>query len=229
MTVQFDNLEDNFMTASSPAGGVQVPVRNGFYRNFFKRLFDGVIILVAAPLVIPMILVLALMVARDGHNPFFWNLRVGKNGKPFRMLKLRSMVPDAELKLEQHLIDNPAARDEWTSTQKLKYDPRITRFGKLLRKTSLDELPQLWNVLIGDMSLIGPRPMMPNQRALYPGLAYYALRPGISGLWQVSERNDSEFAKRADFDREYDENLSFSGDIRLLTKTISVVLRGTGY
>lgn len=229
MTVQFDNLDGKYSTVVSPAEIVQVPVRQGFYRNVVKRLVDIILILLTAPIVVPVVLVLALLVARDGHNPFFWNIRVGKNGKSFRMLKLRSMVPDAERKLEQYLSDNPSAREEWAISQKLKYDPRITRFGRLLRKTSLDELPQLWNVFIGQMSLIGPRPMMPSQRALYPGLAYYALRPGISGLWQVSERNDSEFAKRADFDREYDENLSFSVDVRLLFQTISVVLKGTGY
>lgn len=229
MTVQFDNIGQEFSTAGSPVGVVKVPVRGGIYRNFGKRLVDTILIFMAVPIVVPVILVLAVFVARDGNNPFFWNFRVGKNGKSFRMLKLRSMVPDAEMKLEEYLAENPDAQDEWSTTQKLKYDPRITRFGRFLRKTSLDELPQLWNVLKGDMSLIGPRPMMPSQRALYPGLAYYALRPGISGLWQVSDRNDSEFAKRADFDREYDENLSLSGDIRLLLKTFSVVLKGTGY
>lgn len=229
MTVQFDNLEKKFSTTSSPVGAIRVPGRIGFYRNFAKRAVDTALIVLSAPIVVPIILLLALMVARDGHNPFFWNHRVGKNGKSFRMLKLRSMVPDAEMKLEQYLSENPKARNEWATSQKLKLDPRITRFGKLLRKSSLDELPQLWNVLKGDMSLIGPRPMMPSQRALYPGLAYYALRPGISGLWQVSDRNDSEFKKRADFDREYDENLSFYGDVRLLVNTLSVVARGTGY
>lgn len=229
MTVQFDRIEQDFSTTGRPVSAVMVPVRGGIYRNYCKRFLDTVVILASAPFVIPVVLILAFLVARDGHNPFFWNKRVGKNGKSFGMLKLRTMVPDAEMKLEQYLSDNPDARDEWAATQKLKVDPRITRFGRFLRKVSLDELPQLWNVLVGDMSLIGPRPMMPSQRALYPGLAYYALRPGISGLWQVSDRNDSEFAKRADFDREYDENLSLGCDLRLLVKTFSVVLKGTGY
>lgn len=118
---------------------------------------------------------------------------------------------------------------EWESTQKLKHDPRITRFGRFLRKSSLDELPQLWNVLKGDMSLVGPRPMLPEQRGLYPGLAYYELRPGLTGTWQVSERNESTFSKRAEFDRGYFESLSFLGDLNVLARTVSVVLRGTGY
>ncbi len=229
MTVQFDKIDENFTTASAPFGLVTVPGRGGLYRSALKRVFDVAVILAAAPLVLPVILALALIVARDGHNPFYWSWRVGRGGRNFRMLKLRTMVPNAHELLQQHLARNPEARAEWEVSQKLRNDPRITRFGRFLRKTSLDELPQLWNVLKGDMSLVGPRPMLPEQRALYPGLAYYALRPGITGLWQVSDRNDSEFAKRADFDRQYDECLSFGTDLRLLFKTVSVVLRGTGY
>jgi len=229
MTIQFDQLDDKLVSASSPLGMVKVPGRRGLYRNGLKRVFETALILLSAPIVLPVIVALALISARDGHNPFYWSNRVGKNGTTFRMLKLRTMVPDADRLLEQHLAANPAAREEWNSRQKLKNDPRITPFGRFLRKSSMDELPQLWNVLIGDMALIGPRPMFPNQRALYPGLAYYALRPGISGLWQVSDRNDSEFAKRADFDREYDENMSFAMDLGLLLRTAGVVLKGTGY
>ncbi len=229
MTIQFDNIDNDFAAASSPIGLVTVPGRRGLYRNGLKRVFETMLILLAAPVVLPLILGLALIAMRDGHNPFYRSLRVGKNGRNFRMLKLRTMVPNAEKLLGEHLAANPAARAEWESTQKLKNDPRITRFGRFLRKSSLDELPQLWNVLVGDMALVGPRPMLPGQRALYPGLAYYALRPGITGLWQVSARNDSEFAKRADYDRQYDENLSFEMDLRVLAKTVGVVLKGTGY
>jgi lipopolysaccharide/colanic/teichoic acid biosynthesis glycosyltransferase len=110
----------------------------------------------------------------------------------------------------------------------LRDDPRVTRLGRLLRKSSLDELPQLWHVLTGDMSLVGPRPMLPEQRALYPGTAYYALRPGITGPWQVAGRNDLAFARRADFDREYEANLSLATDLKLLAATLRAVLRGTG-
>lgn len=229
MTVQFDKLDNNFSSASSPFGIVTVPSRRGIYRNGAKRAFETALILLSAPIVAPVIVALALVSMRDRHNPFYWSKRVGKNGKTFKMLKLRTMVPDAEKLLEEHLASNADAREEWGSSQKLKNDPRVTRFGRLLRKSSMDELPQLWNVLIGDMALIGPRPMQPEQRALYPGLAYYALRPGLSGLWQVSDRNDSEFAKRADFDRQYDEEMSFVMDVRLLAKTIGVVIKGTGY
>jgi exopolysaccharide production protein ExoY len=116
------------------------------------------------------------------------------------MWKLRSMVADADDHLARYLRENPEAREEWARHQKLRNDPRITPYGRFLRKLSLDELPQLWNVLKGDMALIGPRPMMPHQRALYHGLAYYAMRPGVSGFWQVSDRNDAEFVSRVYFD-----------------------------
>lgn len=139
------------------------------------------------------------------------------------------MIVNADAQLETYLASDPTARAEWDSTQKLKVDPRITRFGRILRKSSLDELPQLWNVLKGDMSLVGPRPMMPCQRDLYPGSAYYRLRPGITGPWQVSRRNESTFADRARFDTDYDRTLSLGTDIGLLISTVRVVVRATGY
>lgn len=199
------------------------------YRAFLKRALDIVLVLLAAPLVLPVVLVIAAFVMRDGHSPFYWSERVGRYGRVFRMMKLRTMVHDAHGCLEAYLATDPEAAAEWAETQKLKRDPRITPFGRMLRKTSLDELPQLWNVLKGDMSLVGPRPMMPEQRKIYPGSAYYSLRPGVTGPWQVSDRNDSSFAKRADFDLDYHQSLSFTNDMRLIGRTIAVVLRGTGY
>lgn len=199
------------------------------YRNVFKRLLDVVLVLMAAPIIVLTVGFLALFLALDGGNPFYSQARVGMNGRIFRMWKLRSMVVGADQKLEAYLAANPAARQEWDTTQKLKCDPRITRFGGMLRKCSLDELPQLWNVLAGDMSLVGPRPMMPSQRDLYPGQAYYRLRPGITGTWQVSKRNESTFADRAQFDQDYEQSVSFATDLGLLVKTVRVVMRATGY
>ncbi len=227
--VQLNDLSEDIETASAPLGLVDVHQKTGFYRNYGKRLFDIVAVTLLGLIAIPVILVLALWVARDGHVPFYRSDRVGRGGRTFRMLKLRTMVPDAEGLLARHLASDPAAAEEWRRTQKLKRDPRITTSGRILRKSSLDELPQLWNVLIGDMSLVGPRPMMPSQRALYSGLSYYSLRPGVTGPWQVSDRNASTFAKRADFDRVYDRDLSFSGDMICLMKTFRAVVRGTGY
>jgi lipopolysaccharide/colanic/teichoic acid biosynthesis glycosyltransferase len=208
--------------ATHPAG------RPGLYRNGLKRVFDLVLVLLAAPAVLPVVLALALAVAVDGGRPFYSQDRIGRGGRAYRIWKLRTMVPDAETRLAAHLAADPAARAEWAVNQKLAADPRVTAMGSLLRRTSLDELPQLWNVLVGDMSLVGPRPMMVDQKPLYPGEAYYGLRPGITGSWQVSARNTSSFADRAQFDDDYDRRLSLFTDLRLLAATVRVVLRGTG-
>lgn len=198
------------------------------YRDLFKRALDIAIVLMAALPTLLIIGIFSLLVARDGHSPFYTQKRLGRNGRSFDIWKLRSMVPDADKRLTAHLDADPAARAEWDRTQKLRHDPRITRVGRLIRKTSIDELPQLFNVLKGDMSLVGPRPMMPCQQDIYPGSAYYALRPGITGYWQVSVRNESSFAQRAGFDTAYLEQLSLLNDLRVLFKTVRVVLRGTG-
>lgn len=201
----------------------------GPYRGGLKRLLDVMVVLMAAPFVLPLVLVMAALVALDGANPFFSQIRLGQNGRAFRIWKLRSMVPDAEARLREYLAANPEARAEWDSTQKLKDDPRVTRVGRLLRKTSMDELPQLLNVLLGTMSLVGPRPMMVNQRHMYFGKAYYRLRPGITGFWQISARNESEFVARVHYDDKYDSSLSCWTDMKILVRTVAVVLRGTGY
>lgn len=200
----------------------------GRYRNGVKRALDILVVLLLALPVLMLVLPLVLLVARDGASPFYRQDRVGLNGRTFRMWKLRSMVPDADKMLENYLKENPVAREEWDTTQKLRHDPRVTRVGRIIRKNSLDELPQLWNVLVGDMSLVGPRPMMADQRRLYPGRAYYALRPGITGYWQISVRNESNFAERAIYDTRYYRELSFTTDMRVLLSTARVVVRGTG-
>jgi lipopolysaccharide/colanic/teichoic acid biosynthesis glycosyltransferase len=202
--------------------------RSGLYRNFGKRALDVTLILLALPFVLPVLLVLMALVMTDGGRPLYSQNRVGQHGRIYRIWKLRSMVMNADQKLEAYLATDPAARAEWDEKQKLVHDPRITPVGRLIRKSSLDELPQLLNVLMGDMSLVGPRPMMPDQRVLYPGRAYYELRPGITGPWQVSERNATSFADRARFDDKYHADLSLATDARLLGNTVKVVLRATG-
>ena len=194
-----------------------------------KRVLDvtlSAIVMIPASVLIGLF---AALVALDGRNPFYRQERIGRNGKTFFMWKLRSMVPGADKVLDTYLDSNNDARKEWDRTQKLKNDPRITPIGRFIRKTSIDELPQLFNVLNGEMSLVGPRPMMVNQRALYPGIAYYALRPGITGFWQTSSRNESSFAERATFDASYFREISLMTDLRVLFKTVSVVVKGTGY
>ena len=201
----------------------------GLYRNGIKRLLDVLVIGLTAVATVPLIALLAMLVALQGGHAFYSQARVGRGGRVYTIWKLRSMGMNADAALEAHLAADPAARAEWDRTQKLKSDPRVTGFGRFLRKTSLDELPQLWNVFKGDMSLVGPRPIMPEQRSLYPGQAYYRLRPGITGLWQVSARNESAFADRAGFDADYDRRISLRTDLCLLAATVRVVLRGTGH
>ncbi|MEM7642015.1 MAG: sugar transferase [Pseudomonadota bacterium] len=206
------------------------------YRRGAKRAFELALVIAAAPFWMAIILISALLVACDGHLPFYTQLRIGRSGRIFRMWKLRSMVPDAEARLQAHLAADPKARAEWDALQKLKDDPRITPVGRVLRKTSIDELPQLWNVLVGDMSLVGPRPMMfgprpmmVSQRELYHGANYYALRPGLTGFWQISDRNECGFRDRVRFDDAYERAVSLRTDLVVLWRTVAVVLRGTGY
>lgn len=212
----------------APVTSRHANANGGVYRLVFKRTFDVTAVLIALPFVLPFLTLIGLIIATDGSSPVFRQERVGKDGRRFVMWKFRSMVPDAEEQLEQHLSEDETARREWDAKQKLSTDPRVTRIGRILRRTSLDELPQILNVLKGEMSLIGPRPMMPCQQALYPGQAYYQLRPGMTGSWQVSARHNSDFAERAMFDDQYDRELSFATDLRILRDTVRAVCRGTG-
>lgn len=198
------------------------------YRKYFKRAFDVTIVLATAPITVPVISVFALAVMVTGQSAFYTQQRIGRGGDTFRIWKLQTMLPNADALLEEYLSTNPAARAEWESKQKLADDPRVTPVGKWLRRSSMDELPQLLNVFNGTMSLVGPRPMMVEQKDQYPGEGYYNLHPGMTGPWQVSDRNDSDFADRVSFDDEYDRDLSLSKDLGMLFKTISVVFRGTG-
>lgn len=224
MTLHFANLSETACKAELAPRAVR-----GLYRTSFKRIFETILVLLALPLVLPLVAVLALMVAADGNNPFYAQPRIGRDGRVFRLWKLRTMVVNADAYLATYLAENPEAKAEWDATQKLKRDPRITRVGRLLRKTSLDELPQLFNVLGGTMSLVGPRPMLVEQESLYGGKSYYRMRPGITGLWQVSDRNECRFSDRVHYDDRYHRDLSFRADVSILFRTVSVVLRGTGY
>jgi exopolysaccharide production protein ExoY len=227
--VHFSNLDGAAAEADYAERAARSPASGGTYARFLKRGFDTLAVFLAAPFVVPVILLLGLLISRDGGPAFYVQDRVGQGGRTFRIWKLRSMVVDADRRLAEHLTRDPVARAEWETTQKLKSDPRITPIGRLIRKASLDELPQLWNVLKGDMSLVGPRPMMPHQMALYPGRAYYALRPGLTGLWQISSRNETSFAGRATYDTDYAGRVSLLTDLLVLVATVRVVLRGTGY
>lgn len=199
-----------------------------FYAGKGKRFLDIILVLVGVPFVFPLMLIIAILVRLDGGPAIYRQRRVGIGGQEFDFLKFRSMVTNADEMMQMHLAENAEAAAEWETKQKLDNDPRVTRFGRLIRATSLDELPQLWNVLIGDMSLVGPRPMMPEQQALYPGRDYTLMKPGITGPWQVSERNDVEFSHRAIFDSEYAQNIGLWFDLKILLRTVGVVCNGTG-
>lgn len=218
----YDAADDFDVSRRAPA-----PLQ-GFYATYAKRFFDILCVLIAAPVVVPVVLLLALLIRQDGGRAFYSQSRVGKGGKLFTCWKLRSMVVDADARLDAYLDANPAARIEWDRDQKLQDDPRITRVGRFIRKSSIDELPQLWNVLKGDMSLVGPRPFMPEQKVLYPGQDYYRLRPGLTGFWQVSDRNQSSFAGRAAFDNRYAGEVSLGTDVSIILRTVGVVFRATG-
>ncbi|WP_426240753.1 sugar transferase [Pararhizobium sp. DWP1-1-3] len=200
-------------------------------RSFYfaeKRFFDILVTLLAAPVALTIVALVAVLIRLNGGKAFFCQPRVGKGGRIFNLWKLRTMAPDADQRLEEYLASNPVAKAEWETKQKLENDPRITWLGKYLRKYSIDELPQLLNVFAGDMSLVGPRPMLPEQRQHYPGTAYFNMRPGLTGLWQISERNGCTFVERALHDTRYSGMMCFSADLWILFRTPMVVLKGTG-
>ncbi|WP_240756653.1 sugar transferase [Roseicella aquatilis] len=187
----------------------------------------GLLLLVLAPL----FLLLALLIRADGGPALYAHERVGRGGRRFGCLKFRSMVVDSQARLAALLDADPAARAEWEATRKLKDDPRVTRIGRILRATSLDELPQLINVLRGEMSLVGPRPVVAAELAEHYGAAaeaYLSVRPGVTGLWQVSGRSDTSYAARVALDAEYARTASLRTDLRILSRTPMVVLSRRG-
>jgi len=205
-------------------------IKDSFYRRIAKRPLDIALILISLPIVIPLMAILATCVMMDGGAPFFGHNRIGRNGKPFRCWKLRSMVPHAEKRLKDFLTENPDAQEEWDANFKLANDPRITRLGRFLRKSSLDEFPQLWNIIRGEMSIVGPRPVTRDELVMYgSNLPFYeGLRPGLTGLWQISGRNDVSYSERVEFDVEYAKTFDLMMDIRIILGTFKAVLSRTG-
>ena len=196
-----------------------------------KRALDIIGAGVGLVLLAPFFLIVALLVRADGGPAFFAHQRVGRGGKLFGCLKFRSMVIDSQARLEALLASDPAARAEWEATRKLKNDPRITRIGRFLRSTSLDELPQLINVLRGEMSLVGPRPVQEAEIDRYYGASaahYMAVRPGITGLWQVSGRNETSYESRVALDVSYVSRPSLLADLSILLRTPVAVLSRRG-
>ena len=199
--------------------------------RLFKRIFDITATVIGGILILPVIAIVAILIYLDSPGPIvFGHKRVGQGGKEFPCYKFRSMVPNAQEALEIYLKENPEAREEWERDFKLKDDPRVTKIGKFLRKTSLDELPQLWNVLIGDMSLVGPRPIVRAEVEKYGEYIndFYLVPPGITGVWQVSGRSDTTYEERVLMDSWYVHNWSVWIDIVYLVKTVFAVIKSKG-
>ena len=198
--------------------------------RFLKRVVDMTVSVAVLLLASPVLLCVGLLVRADGGPALFRHRRVGASGVSFDCLKFRSMRMDADRLLAEHLGAHPAAAYEWRRTRKLHHDPRVTRLGALLRRTSIDELPQLWNVLRGDMSLVGPRPIVEAERAYYAAyLPYYSrMTPGITGLWQVSGRSGTSYEERVELDVWYARHWSLWTDLVILFQTVPALFGRRG-
>ena len=208
-------------------------LRNNLSRRSYqwsKRLFDIVAANALLIVLSPLLLTLSILIRRTGGSAIYGHPRIGRDGKPFMCLKFRSMRPDADQVLKELLASDPQARAEWERDFKLRNDPRVTPIGEILRKTSLDELPQLINVVKGEMSLVGPRPIVADELSRYGNYKplYLQVLPGITGLWQVSGRNDTDYRERVNLDAWYVQNWSLWYDIAILFKTVDVVLNRRG-
>ena len=195
-----------------------------------KLVFDVSVAAVALVFLLPVLVIIAIAVSADGGPILYSHPRIGRGGRSFHCLKFRSMKANGDKLLAELLASNPAEALEWAVNRKLRNDPRVTRFGRLLRRSSLDELPQLFNILRMEMSLVGPRPIVQQELSRYGSSVsrYYAFRPGLTGLWQVSGRSDTSFSERVKFDARYAETWSLVADFVILARTIPAVFGGSG-
>ena len=207
-------------------------VDNLLSQKILKRLIDilGGIIGIIALVPLTIIVAIANLICKDNGPIFYSQYRMGKNGKLFKMYKYRSMVVGADEKLKKYLEENENARKEYKKYKKLKHDPRVTKVGEFIRKTSLDEFPQFINVLKGDMSLVGPRPYLEREKEDMNGYYKYitTCKPGLTGLWQISGRSNVDFATRIDLDMQYYYNHSLKGDVKILFKTAMKLVKREG-
>lgn len=206
-------------------------VKRAFYL-LIKRMIDIIVSLIGIVLLIPITIIIkiAYMCTGDFHSIIFAQDRIGKDGKTFKFYKFRSMVPNADEVLFKVLAEDEKLREEYSMNKKLKNDPRITKLGRFIRKTSIDEMPQFINIFLGDMTLIGNRPYLPREKKDM-GSSFEIvtrMRPGLTGWWQVSGRSDTTFKKRLELEKYYTEHSGFKLDIKILFKTFSVVLSGKG-
>jgi exopolysaccharide production protein ExoY len=220
-----------FVEFAPAAAGVRRLDRSRTRTYGCKRALDAMIALVALVCLAPVMFVLAALVLVTSRGPvFFCHERVGRYGRTFPCIKFRTMASDAHDRLRTVLEGDPSARAEFAATRKLRNDPRVTTVGRFLRQTSLDELPQFVNVLVGHMSLVGPRPIVDDELALYGSHAdmYLSVRPGVTGPWQVSGRNDITYAERVELDVAYVTTMSLRRDLGLLVRTLAHVVRPRG-
>lgn len=217
--------------ADADAAHARSRATRGRAREASKRALDILIAATALVFLAPLMILVALLIRMGDRGPaIFAHTRIGRGGAAFKCYKFRSMVTDADARLKALLAEDPEAAAEWARDQKLRCDPRITPIGAFLRKTSLDELPQLFNVLKGEMSIVGPRPIVLSEVARYgDSFADYAgVNPGITGLWQVSGRSDTTYAERVALDRRYARTWTVLGDVMIILKTIPAVLLKKG-
>jgi Undecaprenyl-phosphate galactose phosphotransferase WbaP len=216
-------------SASSSPWDAGVPRQSAAYQ-VLKRAFDIAGALALGVVFSPLMLVIVILMRRSGGPIMYRHRRVGRNGRVFECLKFRTMVPNADQVLRDLLEEHPELKAEWLRDHKLRNDPRITALGRFLRRTSLDELPQLWNVWRGEMSLVGPRPVVREELMRYGRnlRIYLSAKPGITGLWQVMGRNDTDYRRRVAMDVCYVRNQNILLDVYILLKTTRVVLGGGG-
>jgi Undecaprenyl-phosphate galactose phosphotransferase WbaP len=224
-------MDSNLDLSSSTFIAPRIVNRNSVPRYRAARILDLSLILLAAPYILLFFLFIMVLIVLDSKGPVFYRqARIGRFGRKFYVYKFRTMVQDADKILKTYLENSPELKKEWLATHKLKNDPRVTRVGAVLRKLSLDELPQLWNIIVGEMSLVGPRPIVDDEVEKYGGCfdLYIQVRPGLTGLWQVSGRNDTTYEQRVELDEYYILNRSLRLDMEILFKTVAVVLARKG-
>jgi Undecaprenyl-phosphate galactose phosphotransferase WbaP len=227
-------ITNSAVIARDFAGHLAVEIKHNLlfpWARRTKHVLDLLLTIVGGLMICPLLIAIAVLIKLDSPGPaVYGHRRVGAGGKHFRCWKFRTMYTNAEQLLDEYLQGNPHLRAEWEQTFKLRDDPRVTRVGRFLRMTSLDELPQLWNVLLGQMSLVGPRPIVdaeiPRYGAVYE--LYKRIRPGISGFWQVSGRSNTSYAERVNLDAYYVHNWSVWIDLVILVRTLGSVVLGRG-
>jgi lipopolysaccharide/colanic/teichoic acid biosynthesis glycosyltransferase len=231
LTLVHDASKNDLRAIGTDRSVAQLAISDqGHVSVFAKRAFDILGALTIGLLGLPVIVAIAIIIRLGGQPVVFAHRRVGQDRKPFQCYKFRSMIPDAEKVLQELLHSDPKILREWRDSHKLKNDPRVTKFGEFLRRSSLDELPQLWNVLRGDMSLVGPRPIVEDEVERYGGNAkfYLSVKPGMTGLWQVMGRSNVTYSRRVSMDVLYVRKQSIRLDIWVLIRTAIVVFKRVG-